>query len=97
MESFRPYIADRMVLGLINRQQITPQDFSIRENGVCEIKEKSRKKILIAWQERKKDPLTHPFLQEKTTVGLLPHLEAKLRAKYLRQGLEAFPAFINPS
>ena len=97
MESFRPYIADRMVLGLINRQQITPQDFSIRENGVCEIKEKSRKKILIAWQERKKDPLTHPFLQEKTTVGLLPHLEAKLLAKYLRQGLEAFPAFINPS
>ena len=96
MEAFRPFIADRMVLGLINRQQITPQDFSIRENGVCEIKENSRKKILIAWQERKKDTLTHPFLQEKTTVGLLPQIEAKLLAKYLRNGLEAFPAFIIP-
>ena len=94
MEEFRPYLADRMVLSLVNRQQLTSKDFDLRENGVCEIKEKSRKKILMAWQERKKDTVLHPFLQEKMTIGLLPFVQARLLARYLRGDLDAYPPFI---
>jgi CRISP-associated protein Cas1 len=94
MEEFRPLLADRMMLNLLNRQQITAADFQTKENGAVLLKEDSRKKILTAWQERKRDELTHPFLGETTTIGLLPQLQARLLARHLRGDLDAYPAFL---
>jgi len=94
MEEFRAFLADRTALSLLNRQQITTKDFDCKENGAVFLKDDSRKKVLIAWQERKQDEITHPFLDEKTTVGLLPHLQARLLARHLRNDLDAYPAFI---
>lgn len=95
MEEFRAYFADRLVLSLINRQQLTNKDFEHKENGAVLLKDDSRKKVLTAWQERKQDEITHPFLGEKTTLGLLPHLQARLLARYLRGDLDAYPPFIS--
>lgn len=94
MEEFRAFLADRTALSLFNRQQITSKDFDTKENGAVLLKEESRKKVLTAWQERKQDEITHPFLDEKTTVGLLPHLQARLLARHLRGDLDAYPAFL---
>ena len=94
MEEFRAFLADRLALSLFNRQQITESDFQVKENGAVLLKEDSRKKVLTAWQERKQDEITHPFLGEKTTVGLLPHLQARLFARHLRGDLDAYPAFL---
>lgn len=94
MEEFRCFLADRTALSLFNRQQITMRDFDTKENGAVSLKEDSRKKVLVAWQERKQDELTHPFLDEKVTVGLLPHLQARLLARHLRADLDAYPAFL---
>jgi CRISPR-associated protein Cas1 len=94
MEEFRPVLADRLALSLINRRQIGPGDFDQRENGAVRLKEKSRKQVLIAWQERKQAERIHPFLQEKTSLGLFPHLQARLLARHLRGDLDAYPAFL---
>ena len=94
MEEFRAFLADRTALTLLNRRQITASDFKTEESGAVLLKEDSRKTVLIAWQERKQDELTHPFLDEKTTVGLLPHLQARLLARHLRGDLDAYPAFV---
>jgi CRISPR-associated protein Cas1 len=94
MEEFRAFLADRLALSLFNRQQITESDFQVKENGAVLLKEDSRKKVLTAWQERKQDEITHPFLGEQTTVGLLPHLQARLFARHLRGDLDAYPAFL---
>jgi CRISP-associated protein Cas1 len=94
MEEFRCFLADRTALSLFNRQQITLKDFEIKENGAVLLKEDSRKKVLVAWQERKQAELTHPFLDEKVTVGLLPQLQARLLARHLRGDLDAYPAFL---
>ncbi|MBF0311272.1 MAG: type I-C CRISPR-associated endonuclease Cas1 [Magnetococcales bacterium] len=94
MEEFRPVLADRLALSLINRKQVTSADFEKRENGAVLLREESRKKILVAWQERKKEELTHPFLGEKMTYGLLPHIQARLLARHLRGDLDAYPAFL---
>ena len=53
-----------------------------------------RKKVLVAYQKRKDDVVTHPYLGEKTTLGLLPHLQALLFARYLRGDLDGYPAFV---
>lgn len=94
MEEFRAFLADRTALSLINRKQIDSHDFSIKENGAVLLKDDSRKKILTAWQERKQDTIQHPFLDESTTIGLLPHLQARLLARHLRGDLDAYPAFL---
>jgi len=94
MEEFRAFFADRLALTLFNRGQITSKDFEYRESGAVVLKEASRKTVLIAWQERKQDELVHPFLDEKMTLGLLPHLQARLLARHLRGDLDAYPAFL---
>ena len=94
MEEFRAPLADRLALTLINRRQICSDDFDREESGAVFLKEDSRKKVLTAWQERKKTVLVHPFLQEKTTLGLLIHIQALLLARHLRGDMDCYPPFI---
>lgn len=94
MEEFRPVLADRLALALLNRRQIDISDFDSHENGAITLRDDSRKKVLVAWQERKLEQIVHPFLQEKVTWGLVPHLQARLLARHLRGDLDAYPAFI---
>jgi CRISP-associated protein Cas1 len=94
MEEFRPVLADRLALALFNRRQIDGSDFEWHENGAVSLRESSRKNVLVAWQERKLEEVVHPFLQEKVTWGLVPHLQARLLARHLRGDLDAYPAFI---
>ncbi len=94
MEEFRPYMADRVVLSLINRQQVTWKDFIQKESGGIIVKEDSRKTLLEAWQKRKQEELTHPYLEEKIPVGLLPYTQALLLARHIRGDIDRYPPFI---
>lgn len=94
MEEFRPFLADRMVLSLINRQQIQPRDFELRESGAVYLNENGRKSFLTSWQQRKQETITHPFLDEKSTVGLLMMIQAKLMSRYLKGDLDTYPPFM---
>lgn len=94
MEELRPVLADRLALSLINRQQVKPSDFQIKETGAVEMKDATRKTVLVAYQERKQQELLHPYLEEKVTLGLVCHLQARLLARHLRGDLDAYPAFL---
>jgi len=94
MEEFRPLLADRLALALVNRRQVRPEGFRAAPGGAVEMDEKTRKTVLVAWQKRKEATIVHPFLGERTTVGLLPHLQARLLARHLRGDLDAYPAFL---
>lgn len=94
MEELRPVLADRLALSLINRQQVKPADFLIKETGAVEMKDSTRKTVLIAYQERKQQELEHPFLGEKITLGMVCHLQARLLARHLRGDLDAYPPFL---
>lgn len=94
LEEFRPVLADRLVLTVVNRGQIDRKDFTVMETGAVTMTDKGRKRLLTAYQERKQDELQHPFLKEKTTVGLLPMLQAQLLARHLRGDIDAYPPFL---
>lgn len=94
MEEFRPLWADRLALSLLNRKQITEKDFNYERSGAVFLKEDSRKLVIAAWQERKQEVVTHPFLEEKMTIGLFIHIQARLLARHLRGDLDAYPPFI---
>lgn len=93
MEEFRPYLADRLALTLINRRQITNSDFVRTEVGGFFLKDRARKEVLTAWQERKREEVEHPFLKEKMSVGMLCHIQARLLARYIRGDMDAYPPF----
>ena len=94
LEEFRPVLADRLALTLINRGQIGPKDFTVLDNGAVTMAEDARKTVLTAYQERKETELQHPFLGEKTTMGLLPALQAQLLARHLRGDIDGYPPYI---
>jgi CRISPR-associated protein Cas1 len=94
MEEFRPSIADRLVLSLINLQQVQDKGFKKMDSGAVLMDDNARKKVLVAYQERKQEEITHPFLDEKVTIGILFHIQALLMARYLRGDLDGYPPFI---
>lgn len=94
MEEFRAFFVDRMVLSLINRKQITAKGFTTKESGSVMMDSDTRKEVLTAWQKRKQEEITHPFLNEKINIGLLPYVQSLLLARYLRGDLEAYPPFL---
>ena len=94
MEEFRPFLADRLTLSLINRQQIRGKGFNRTETGAVQMDDQTRKEVLVAYQKRKQEEIQHPFLGEKVEVGLLPHVQALLLARYLRHDLDGYPPFL---
>ncbi len=94
MEELRPVLADRFVLTLINRNIVTAKDFSIQENGAVLMKDDTRKRILTEWQNKKKEAIRHPFLDEKVEWGMVPFAQAMLLARYLRGDLDEYPPLL---
>lgn len=94
MEELRAYLGDRLVLSLINRGQIQPKDFIIQGEEAITMTDKGRKVLLTAWQSRKKELITHPYLEEKMPIGLLPFVQSQLLARMLRGDIDDYPVFL---
>lgn len=93
MEELRPVFADRLALNLINLRQISADGFQQKESGGIIMNDETRKKVLVAWQERKKEQIIHPFLKERIPFGLVPYVQALLLSRFLRGDLDAYPPF----
>lgn len=94
MEELRAPVADRLALSLVNLKQVQGSGFRQSETGGIVMDDDTRKVVLVAYQKRKQEEVTHPFLGEKTTIGLVPHLQALLLARHLRGDLDAYPPFV---
>nr|MBC8362918.1 type I-C CRISPR-associated endonuclease Cas1 [Candidatus Desulfatibia profunda] len=94
MEEFRPFLADRLALSLINLRQVQDKGFIKTDTGAVLMNDDTRKTLLVAYQERKQEAIYHPFLDEKVTIGILFHIQALLLARYLRGDLDGYPPFI---
>jgi CRISPR-associated protein Cas1 len=93
-EEFRPVIADRLALSLINRRQLSANDFVVGESGAVALKDDARKAVLTAYQERKRESLRHAYIEENAELGMFPWLQAQLLARHLRGDLDAYPPFL---
>lgn len=93
MEELRPVCGDRLALSLVNRKQVTGKGFVPKESGGILMDDETRKAVLTAWQEKKKEEIVHPFLKERIPFGLLPHVQAMLLARFLRGDLDAYPPY----
>ncbi len=94
IEELRAVLADRFVLTLINRKLIAGKNFSQKENGAVLMDDEIRRRVLTEWQNKKKEIITHPYLQEKVEWGMVPYVQALLLARYLRGDLDGYPVFL---
>lgn len=93
MEEFRPVIADRLVLSLINRRQVSPKGFSKAANGAVTMDEATRKTVLVEYQNRKQDNVFHPYIEETVPLGLLFFVQANLMARHIRGDIDGYPPY----
>ncbi len=91
-EEFRP-VADRLALTLVNRGQISAGDFEEREGGAVMLKGDGRKTVVVAYQERKQEELTHSLLAQPLALGLIPLVQARLLARAIRHECEGYVPF----
>ena len=94
MEELRAYMVDRFVLTLVNNGQVSPSGFVEKEAGGVVMDDGTRRLLLTEWQKRKQDEITHPFLEERVKLGLIPYVQALLLARYLRGDLDDYPPFL---
>ena len=94
MEEFRSVMVDRFVLTLINKRIMKPEYFLTKENGAVIMTEEGRKAFLSAWQGKKQEMITHPFLGEKIEWGMVPYAQSMLLARFLRGDLDEYPPFL---
>lgn len=93
MEELRSSVCDRLALALVNLRQLDANDFNSSPTGVL-LSSDARKKVIAAWQKRKREEITHPYLGERVAVGLIPHLQAQLLARHLRGDIAEYPPFL---
>lgn len=84
MEEFRPWLADRLAVTLINRQQIGPDDFKLRDGGAVEFTDAGRKRVITAYQQRKQETMNHPLLDQNLRLAQMPFIQARILARHLR-------------
>ncbi len=94
VEELRALMCDRFVLMLINKKMISKKDFEYRENGSVMMNDNARKVFITAWQNRKGEVITHPFLEEKVEWGMVPYVQALLLARFIRGDLDDYPMFL---
>ncbi|UQX80821.1 type I-C CRISPR-associated endonuclease Cas1c [Mannheimia haemolytica] len=94
LEEFRAWWVDRMVLSLINRGQVKPDDFVTEASGAVTLKPEARKLLFQTLQAKKQEKIIHPFLEEEVEIGLLPYIQAMLLARHLRGDLAEYPPFL---
>ncbi len=94
MEEFRPFLADRLALSMINLNQLKPEGFTTVESGAVLMDDETRRALLTAYQKRKQDTIDHPYLNEKVSIGILFYSQALLMARFLRGDIDGYPPFI---
>lgn len=87
-------IVERLVLTLINLKKINADDFEIQPSGAVFLTKDGKKKVLTAWQEKRRSEIVHPYLKEKIPFGLLPYVQSSLLAKYIRGEIAEYPCYL---
>lgn len=87
-------IIERLVLTEINLKKLNIGDFIKQEGGAVYLNDDGRKRVLSAWQEKKRTTILHPYLNEKIPLGLLPFVQSALLAKYVRGEIDEYPCYL---
>jgi CRISPR-associated protein Cas1 len=84
MEEFRALIVDRLVFTAFNQRQLSDADFRTLPGGACELADDGRRRYLSLWSQARSRTWPHPTLRTTVPAALLPLVQARILARYLR-------------
>jgi CRISPR-associated protein Cas1 len=90
MEELRPLLVDRLVLTLLNRGQITASHTTTLPGGAVQLTEQGRRFFLEQWSATRDRRWPHSALDRHIQAGLIPLVQARLLARYLRGDANAY-------
>ncbi len=94
VEEFRSFFADRLVLSLINRNEVQPEQFETTASGAVNMNDEARKTIITAYQKKKEAVVNHPYVEKKMHMAILFHTQAQLLARFVRGDIDGYPVYI---
>ena len=94
MEEFRAFFADRLVLSLINRNEVTADQFEKTASGAVIMNDAARKTVVEAYQKKKEVVVNHPYVEKRMHLAILFQIQARLLARHLRGDIDGYPAYI---
>ncbi|MGI0485894.1 type I-D CRISPR-associated endonuclease Cas1d [Pantanalinema rosaneae CENA516] len=93
MEEFRPLVADNVVLSVLNKREIQPQDFE-ESLGAYRLLDTPRKTFLQAFERKLGDEFKHPVFDYRCTYRRAIELQAKLLGRHLQEGIPYKPLIL---
>ena len=90
MEEFRPLLVDRLILTLVNRGQVKPRHTETLPGGAVQLTDDGRRAFLEHWSVARERTWRHAGLERDVPAALLPLLQARLLARHLRGGSDAY-------
>ncbi|MBW4603965.1 MAG: type I-D CRISPR-associated endonuclease Cas1d [Calothrix sp. FI2-JRJ7] len=93
MEEFRALIADSVVLGILRKGEIKPNDFT-ESLGAYQLSESGRKCFLEAFERKMNDEFKHPVFDYRCTYRRAIELQARLLSRHLQEGTPYKPLIL---
>lgn len=92
VEEFRPILADSVVIGVINNEEVTPDDFVRRAGGVA-LKDAARKRFIAAYERRMQSTIAHPLFGYTISYRRVLAVQARLLARAITGEIASYPSF----
>ena len=92
MESFRPLVADSVVITAINNREVKPEDFQQTPLG-CHFSGTGKKKFIQIFERRLAQEITHPIFGYKISYRRVFEVQARLLARFLAGEIDYYPDF----
>ncbi|MBD2136802.1 CRISPR-associated endonuclease Cas1 [Anabaena sp. FACHB-1237] len=93
MEEFRALIADSLVLSILNKQEIKPNDFN-ESLGAYRLKDNAKKTFLEVFNKKMNDEFKHPVFDYRCTYRRAIELQARLLSRHLQEGVPYKPLIL---
>jgi CRISPR-associated protein Cas1 len=94
MEEFRPVLVDSLVLAVINRRILEPEDFDTGLGGVKRMRPHALKKFLGAWEQKRRTFIRHPIYDQQVPYWRVIELQARVLGKVLMGEMEEYIPFL---
>jgi CRISPR-associated protein Cas1 len=94
VEEFRAPWVDSLVLGMIGRQQVTPDYFVKEEDGACVMTAEGRRLFFKAFAKLMAKEVKHPASGRVHAFSMFPVIQARLLGKYCYGELPDYKAFL---
>jgi len=94
MEEFRPWLADRLVINLVQEKKMLAEHFKQTKDGSVALSEAGGEVVTAAYHARQEDSLVHPDLVKEFQIGQLPVVQARLLARFFRGDIAEYRALV---